>query len=119
MQRMIARRVTGYGLPGVGTVEKWEPLGSGMCDALVRHEDGSMCWYASDSLRPADGMGSLPSRDEARRVADLEALAQLRACEREMIEEVRSRRPWPGAEFGKAILGKAIQGAIAEVEARL
>ena len=37
---------------GDAEVVKWEPLSSGMCDALVRFSDGYECWYATSSLWP-------------------------------------------------------------------
>lgn len=38
-----------------GIVVQWEPLGLGMCDCLVRADDGDECWFASTSLLGDDG----------------------------------------------------------------
>lgn len=43
-------RITNY-----GRVVRWEPLGSGMCDALLEL-DGKLMWHASHTLKPADGL---------------------------------------------------------------
>jgi hypothetical protein len=114
---MIGRKVhTGYH-GTIGTIVQWEPLGAAMTDILVEHEDGSRCWYGSGGCRPIDGKGALPSRQTAREVADRQALAQLQKSREDLIAEWQ--RPWPGAEFGKAIVGKSIDGAIAELKKRL
>ena len=97
---------------GVGVVVKWKPLSSGMCDSLVRFEDGREVWHASHTLRPVEGR-PLPSRAEAREEADRRTLAQLQAIRGRLVNEWH--RPWPGAEHGKAMVGKAIDGAIEEV----
>lgn len=114
---MIGRKVESAWYKMRGEVIKWEPLGVAMCDILVRHDDGSECWYASSSVESTDGLGPLPSRDDARRKADAEALDSLRAIKAKHIAEWN--KPWPGAEHGKAIIGNAINGAIAEVKSRL
>ena len=62
---------------GDAEVVKWEPLSSGMCDALVRFSDGYECWYATSSLRPVDGHPR-QSRANARQIADTRALANLK-----------------------------------------
>jgi hypothetical protein len=93
-----------------GTIEKWEPLGAGGCDVLVRREDGSLCWYGSSDLQPIDGKGPLPSRHEAQEAARKETLASLQAIQAQHVADFG--KPWPGAEFGKSIIGAAINGAI-------
>jgi hypothetical protein len=114
---MIGRKVhTGYH-GTTGTVVQWEPLGAGMTDILVEHDDGSLCWYGSGGCRPIDGRGALPSRQAAREAADHKALIQLQKIREDLISEWHY--PWPGAEHGKAIIGKAIDGAIADVKERL
>lgn len=98
-----------------GRVTKWEPLSAGMTDALVRYDDGREVWHASHTLKPTDGRGPLPSREGARRKARAEALKSLRAVREQMVREWRN--PWPGAEHGKAIVGKAVAQAIEDLEA--
>ena len=99
-----------------GKVVFWDPLSWGMCDALVEFEDGSQCFYSSRDLRPVDGLGSLPSRDEARRRADAVALRELREIRASLVEEVKHGPQWPGCEFGKAFVGMGVDGAIKEIE---
>jgi hypothetical protein len=110
----IGRRVAGYGCQG-GTVDQWEPLGSALCDALVRRDDGSVCWYALHGLRPIDDLGPLPSRADAIEAARAETLASLREIRRQHVAAFHE--PWPGCEHGKAIVGRAIDRAIADIEA--
>lgn len=118
---MIGRRVKPFMESREGTVIKWEPLNSSMCDALVRHDDGYECWYGSSSLRPVDGLGDLPSRREAQKYADLKARAQLKGILEKFVREEMQpgSRRWPGCEHGKTIIGKAIVGALDEVEGRI
>lgn len=108
---MIGRKVRVDG--ELGVVVEWKPLGSGMCDALVEFESGRRCWYASHGLKPADG-APLPSRSEARETAKAEALRKLRLIREQHIADFH--KPWRGCEFGKAIIGNAINDAIAELE---
>ena len=116
---MIGRRVRPAGESREGVVAEWEPYGAAMCDSKVEFDDGSVCWYGSSSLRPVDGMGPLPSREEACLVADELALVQLRAIRADLVREVKEHKPWPFCEFGKALVGRGIDGAIADVERRL
>ena len=99
----------------VGVVVQWEPLGASMCDVLVEHSDGRKCWHASHSLKSTCG-GPLPTRDEARAEADAVATRQLQGILTQHVAKFHDR--WPGAEHGKAIVGNAIVGALAEVKAR-
>lgn len=112
---MIGRRVRVIypASDGHGTVTQWAPLGAAMCDALVALDSGGLCWYASSALRPIDDRGPLPSRADAQEAARLETLASLRKIRKDLIAEWS--RPWPGCEHGKALLGKAIDGAIDSV----
>lgn len=96
-----------------GTISRWEPLGSAMCDVLVDLDNGKQCWFASSSLRFKDG-SQLPSRKEAQQEADNTTLRQLKGMRSGL-----QREGWEGAWFGKAILGDAIDGAIDEVEGRI
>lgn len=106
---MIGRRVrTAWG--ETGQVVQWEPLGAAMCDALVELDGGRSCWFSSSDLRPIDGQGPLPERCQVREVERQRALRQLRVCRADLV--ARWHEKWPGAEFGKALVGMAIDGAI-------
>ena len=110
---MVGRRVTApYG--ETGEVIRWEPLGAGMCDTLVRQDDGHDVWHGSGSLRPSDGLGPLPRRGEAQERNRLVSLAQLREIRAKHVRDFRA--PWPGIEHGKAILGMSIDAAIRDLE---
>lgn len=74
---MVGRKVRARYPGRHGVVVRWDPLSSGMCDALVEHDDGSKCWYGSSDLTPTDGLGTLPDRREARAAADALAADQL------------------------------------------
>lgn len=119
---MVGRRVKPLMEPNEGTVIKWEPLNSSMCDALVRFDDGHECWYSSSwpNLEPVDWLGPLPSRQEARKAADETALHQLREI---LAQHVKDCGPggkrWPGMEFAKGLFGRSCDGAIEEVEGRI
>lgn len=108
---MIGRRVTCY--DGDGVVTGWEPCGAGMCDARVEFAGGRVVWYASSALKPIDGEGPLPNRQAACASERHVALRQLRKIRANHVRNFGT--PWPGCEFGKTILGQAIDGAIAEV----
>jgi hypothetical protein len=109
---MINRRVkTAWG--EIGTVQAWEPLTAGMCDALLRFDDGRTCWFYSGNLTPIDDCGPLPSREEEQARAKREAVRSLKAIRAKLVAEWN--KPWPGAEFGKALVGQAIDGALADL----
>ena len=111
---MIGRKVkTFWG--DKGEVTKWEPLGAAMCDVLVLHDDGKNCWHASHTLQPTDNLGPLPSKEKVRKVERQRALSSLRAIRANHISDFN--KPWPGCEHGKVIVGNALNGAIAELEA--
>lgn len=116
---MVNRRIIARGLRG--TIIQWEPLSMQMCDCLIRFEDGSECWYASHELRPdpQDDLAGIPlrSRREAIEDNDRRMKAQLEAIQVRHQKELY--QPWEGAEFGKAIISKAIQGALDDVSSRL
>lgn len=107
---MIGRRVRSGWHRMTGVVLEWDPLTSGMCDVRVQEDCGRECWYASSDLAPADDLGPLPRRDVAREWARLLALDSLHASRARLI--ANWHEPWPGAEFGKAIVGQSIDGAI-------
>jgi len=113
---MVGRRVKAP-YDGEGEVTRWEPLSSGMCDTLIRFDSGREVWHASHTLSPVGTTIPLPSRRDARKEADERALASLRNIRANHVRDLH--KPWPGAEFGKGIIGKALDGAIAEVEGRL
>lgn len=112
---MIGRRVLADAR--TGTAKQWEPLGAAMTDTLVEFDDGTRCWFASSMLKAADGAGPLPCRREARARADRERLSSLERIRAQHIKDWHRR--WPGAEFGKAILGRALDSAIQDVASRV
>jgi hypothetical protein len=97
-----------------GTVVRWEPLGSGMCDVLIEMKNGKRVWYASPDLRPIDGDRPLPSRRVVQKAARERDLSELRALQAQLIRDVN--QPWPGCEFGKVHLDQALDAAIRELE---
>jgi hypothetical protein len=105
----VCRRYVGTYL---GTVAQYEPLSAAMCDVLVRADDGAECWWASHELAYLDGR-ALPDRGVVQ--------AQRAAVVRWQLQAIRARlvaewhQPWPGAEHGKAIVGRALDAAIASV----
>lgn len=101
---------------GAARVICWEPYGAGMCDALVEYADGYQVWHSTHMLKPADGRERM-SRAEAQRIRDEQMRETLYAIRAEHIRDFN--RPWPGAEFGKTIIGNAINGAIKHTEARI
>jgi len=110
---MIGRRVKPFqGDPG--EIVKWEPLGSGMCDVLVRVDDGRECWYASHGCRPIDDLGDLPSRREAQEYARDESLRSLKVIRAQHVRDFN--KPWPGCEFGKGHFGMMVDGAVSDLE---
>ena len=114
---MIGRKVkTFWGK--TGEVKDWKPLLHNMCDVLVKHDTepspGYECWHASTDLRPIDDLGPLPSRKEAREAARVESIRTLKAIRAQHVRDFHE--PWPGLEFGKAILGKSIDAAITQLE---
>ena len=112
---MIGRRVKSpwHGLVE-GKIIKWEPFGAGMTDVLVRDvATGNEAWYASSGLTPIDGAGPLPSRSDVRESRRREMEASLEKIRGQHVKECH--KPWPGAEHGKAILGRAIDEALESV----
>ena len=112
---MIGRRIVDGSRAGI--ITQWEPLGAALTDVLVKFDDGSLCWFASHTLKPSDGAGPLPSRREARERADRQLLSSLERIRQQHVDDW-SRR-WPGVEFGKAILGRSLDAAIQDVASRL
>lgn len=112
--RVAGRRVRDGWHNVEGEIVKWDPLSSGMCDILVRRDNGDLVWLASYAVKPIDGRGPLPSRQGVRREAAEETLCSLRAIRSQHIADFH--KPWPGAEFGKAIIGQALNDAIASLE---
>lgn len=113
--RMIGRHVkSGWHSLVDGEIVQWEPFGAALTDVLVRDvASGKLSWYASHGLKPIDGKGPLPSRDEAREVNRRTMEASLEKIREQHVRDWR--RPWPGAEHGKAIVGRAIDGALTSV----
>lgn len=109
---MVGRTVRARNVTGI--VIRWEPLGEGMCDTLLKYADGREVWHSSAELKPAHGGDPLPSRRKAREQARRSALTSLRTIRAQHVRDFSA--PWPGAEFGKAIIGQAIDGAINALE---
>ena len=111
---MIGRRVKPT-FSDEGEVVRWEPLGSGMCDVLVRHDDGREVWHASHTCKPVDGLGSLPSRQTAIEVARLQSLTQLQSIRDTHVKNFRGSY-WAGCDWGRAHFGMMIDAAIADLK---
>lgn len=117
---MIGREVESKWHRVRGTVERWEPLGAGLCDALVAEPSGRRVWVSSRDVKPVDGRGPLPSREDARARADAEALESLRKIRDQLIAECAPAAPrWPGCDFGKVLLGRGVIAALDEVSERV
>lgn len=110
---MIGRKVQSKWQRIQGVVIKWEPLGAALCDVLVQRDEGGPIWVASSELEPVDGLGPLPLREEARKQNNHCTLVYLRNIRGRLVNELKN--PWPGAEFGKVILGNALNKAIKEI----
>lgn len=111
---MIGRKVKAIYPPAEGEVIRWEPLNHSMCDALVRDVDGHECWFASHVLKPIDSLGPLPSRRNACKRAEARAITSLEAIRAQHVKDFHV--PWRGAEHGKAIVGIALDHALAELK---
>lgn len=111
---MIGRRVASAWDRVEGIVAQWNPLISGACDTVVTRDDGSQIAIASRMLKPADGKGPLPCAIEVRKQARRAQAAQLREIQAQFKRDFR--KPWPGAEFGKVLIGRAIDGALKDSE---
>lgn len=96
------------------TIETWEPFGAGMCDVRVRFESGRILWTTLYTLQPTSGE-PFPQRREICKMRNEESIAQNEKIRADLVEEIRSGRRWPGAEHGKAILGRAIDGALRDL----
>ena len=112
MSRIVGSRVTDRLTKRECEVIRWEPLGSGLTDTLVRFDDGSECWLASRELT------GMPSRRGAVCAANAETTRALRAILKQHIAAFHEA--WPGCECGKVSIGNAIVAAIeaAEEESR-
>lgn len=109
---MIGRKVQSKWQRIQGVVIKWEPLGAALCDVLVQRDEGGPIWVASSELEPMDDLGPLPLREEARKQNNHCMLAYLRNIRGRLVNELKN--PWPGNEFGKSIIGKALDNAIGD-----
>ena len=112
IEMQTGRRIeTAYG--EIGEIIQYDPFSSGMCDCLIRRENGLECWYAAHMLKPLDdgGQAALPNRLELIERRKIESIAQLEAIKEKFIRE-DFHKPWPGQEFGKATIGNAINGAL-------
>lgn len=107
---MVGRKVKILGYGQVGTVIRWTPLSEASSDILLRLENGVEHYANSEDAVPLDDLGPLPSRKEAQEKARLEALEHLEGIRARHVNDFG--RSWPGAEFGKAIVGKALMGAL-------
>lgn len=99
-----------------GKVEKYEPLGSSMCDIFVNG-----CWYASSDFHFING-DRLPCRREVQRKNDGQALASLEKIQKgfsEWFQREGKYSGWEGMRFGIAHVGNAIEGARLDVSRKL
>jgi hypothetical protein len=87
------------------TVLKWEPLSAAMTDALVELPDGRQMWVASHTLPGWAGL-----RQRVREIAVETQRQQLLQIRANFVAEWH--RPWPGCEFAKALIGRAIDAAL-------
>jgi hypothetical protein len=102
------------------TIETWSPFGAAMCDVRVRTETGRVYWTSLHMLRPEENAPAFPRRGEIQTQRDRETLASLEKIRADLVSEIRDpSRRWPGMEFAKAIVGRSIDGAIADVKAQL
>lgn len=101
---------------GEGVVVKWDPLTAATCDTLVRFPCGKEVWHASHTLCPTGEMRGipLPSREERQREAKERAVAQLKTIRSQHVRDMH--KPWPGLEFAKTLFGRAVDGAIDDLE---
>ncbi len=94
-----------------GEIKEYRPLGSSMCDVLVRESSGRECWHASHTMRFTDG-SKLPNRTEIRKKADEAVLSSLEGLQR---DHQSDQTLWAG----KDIIGRSIDGAVKDVKKRL
>jgi hypothetical protein len=111
---MVGRNVRHAWTGATGEVIRWEPFGAAMTDVLVRHEDGTECWYGSGSLQPVDGLGPLPDRWEEQKIDREQSILSLQQIRANHVRDFH--KSWPGMEFGKAHFGMMIDGALAELK---
>ena len=112
---MLRREVREPSL-GEGVVLKWEPLGNSLCDVLLRLKDGKEIWCASHTLTPVGNLASmpLPNREEVRKAMAVERQKVLKNIQSSLPRDFI--KPWPGAEFGKVLVSRAISNAIKDCE---
>lgn len=111
---MIGREVIDGSVRAV--VKSWEPYGPSLCDVLIATVDGWSRWTASHTLRPVDPSRPLPSRREVCAANDARTREVLIKIRQGLVQEVCSRKPWPGAEYGKVIVGRALDEILTERE---
>lgn len=111
----IGRRITDAWNRETGRITDWSPLANGLCDVRIQRDDGSEVWLSMQACKPVDGKGPLPRRMEAVRLARAETFDSLERIRAKFIEETRTSK-WPGAEWGKTLVAKALDGAITEVK---
>ena len=96
-----------------GMVERYDPLGTSMCDVLLQPETGESFWVSSHECKRLDG-SSLPSRREILKESDRERKASLLKIRADHIRDWH--KPWPGMEFGKAHFGQMIDAALKDID---
>lgn len=112
---MLGREVRDSYL-GHAVVIKWEPLGASGNDVLLRLADGREIWSASQCLTPVGVLSSLPlpKRNEVRKAMSKERKNVLADIQKKLVQE--AGKPWPGLEFGKVLMSKALENAIEETK---
>lgn len=98
-------------------VVKWEPLGASGNDVLLRLTNGREIWSASHCLTPVGVLSGLPlpKRNEVRLAMSKERKSVLEDIQKKLVQE-EAGKPWPGVEFGKVLMSKALENAIEETK---
>lgn len=98
-------------------VEKWEPLSHALCDALLRFEDGSLCWVGLSECRPAaTGESPLPDRRAAVEEAARRTRESLAAIFADHVRAHLAGERWRGCDFARALVGNAVARALKDAD---
>lgn len=98
------------------------PIAYRLCDTCAPHGDTLFHCHAGLGHPPTFSSVSCGQCDDdaARKARIVEArapqLAELRKIREDLVTEVREGKRWLGLEWGKSILGRSIDAAIADLE---